>query len=253
MLTSAVEDSKHSQLRIQALAALGTLGRDPRSLHLIAAALGDADLDVRTAAVLAAGQTRSRNLTTGLRTLLDDKEPQVAFIAAITLSKMNDRSGEDILMAVVDGERSANATMIHGTRHSISKTLHSPTALAVIGIEQGASLFLGPFGYGLTAYEYMRKNSSTAGSARVLAIEQLAQQKSGPIRAELVASLSDKDLTVRTAAAKALGNYRDSATSAALYPLLDDNKAPVRLTAAAAFIKTTTRGSARPTKKIAQL
>ena len=93
-------DAKHPQTRIQGLAALGLL-RSPRSEKMIVDAMADPDVDVRTAAALAAGQTRDRNLTTPLRNLLDDKEPQVAFTAASTLWKMNDKSGEDILMAVV--------------------------------------------------------------------------------------------------------------------------------------------------------
>ena len=77
---------------------------------MITDAMGDPDVDVRTAAVLAAGETKDRNLTTPLRNMLDDKEPQVDFTAAMTLWKMGDKSGEDILMSVVDGDRSANAT-----------------------------------------------------------------------------------------------------------------------------------------------
>jgi len=236
-LTTAVKDPKHPQVRIQGLAALGTLGSNPRSLQLISAAMSDPDLDVRTAAILAAGQTKNLNLTTDLRTMLDDKEPQVAFTAAVTLWKMNDPSGEDILVAVVDGERSGNAKLMNGTRHSISKTLHSPSTLARIGTLQGASLLLGPFGFGITAYEYMRKNGGD--SARVNAIELLSQEKTGPIRAEFIAALSDKDPAVRAASAKALGSYHEPEVSDSLYPLLDDPKAPVRFTAAAAYINTT--------------
>src|ERR1700730_2722596 len=72
MLTNAVTDPKHTELRIQGLAALGTMGTNSRSIAKIAAAMGDKDLDVRTAAILAAGLTRSRDLTTNIRTLLDD-------------------------------------------------------------------------------------------------------------------------------------------------------------------------------------
>ena len=77
--------------------------RSPRSEKMITDAMADPDVDVRTAAALAAGQTKDRNLTTPLRNLLDDNEPQVVFTAATTLWKMGDKSGEDILMAVVDG------------------------------------------------------------------------------------------------------------------------------------------------------
>ena len=52
-------------------------------------------------------------------------------------------------------------------------------------------------------------------------------------------ALGDKDLTVRAAAAKALVDYHDKPTQMAVYALLEDNKEPVRLTAAAAYLRTT--------------
>jgi HEAT repeat protein len=238
MLTTAANDPKHPDSRIQALAALGTLGVNARAETLIVAAMKDPDVDVRTAAVLAAGQTKNRNLTTPIRNMLNDKEPQVAFASAITLWKMNDRSGEDILIAVVDGDRKATAGLKNSAVHTMNKDLHSPSALARIGALQAGSMLLGPFGIGITAYEYMRKNGGD--SARVTAIEQISQEKTNPIRANLVSALGDKDPAVRAAAAKALGtNYHDKAIADALLPVFDDPKRPVRLTAAAAYINAT--------------
>ncbi len=236
MLSDAAQDLKHTQTRIQALAALGML-RTPQSEKMISDGMNDAVLEVRTAAVLAAGQTKDPNLTTDLRARLDDKEPQVAFTSAITLWKMGDQSGEDILMAVVDGERSASPTLLHGTEHQISRDLHSPSTLARIGAMQGASMLLGPFGYGITAYEYLRRNGGDL--SRVTAIELIAQDKTGPIHTELIAALADKDPAVRAASAKALADYHDPPASQALFALLADPKYPVRLTAAAAYLRTT--------------
>jgi HEAT repeat protein len=238
MLTNAANDPKHADVSIQALAALGSLGVKARAETLIASAMKDPDVDVRTAAVLAAGQTKNRDLTTNIRNMLDDKEPQVAFAAATTLWKMNDRSGEDILIAVVDGDRKATAGLKDSATHTMNKDLHSPSTLARIGALQAGSMLLGPFGIGITAYEYKRKNGGD--SARVTAIEQISQEKTDPIRASLISALGDKDPGVRAAAAKALGtNYHDKEVTDALLPVLDDTKKPVRLTAAAAYINST--------------
>lgn len=235
MLTTSLDDIKHLDQRVQALAALGTMGGNPRAIKLISDSMGDKDLDVRTAAVLAAGTTKSPNLTTPLRALLDDKEPQVAFAAATTLWKMKDRSGEDILMAVVEGDRRANATLKNGTMHTMSKDLHNPSTLAKIGALQGASVLLGPFGFGITAYEYMKKNGGD--SARAQAIMMLSEEKTAPVRKDLLDALGDKDVAVRSAAAKALGEYRgDAAVSKGLADMFGDPKLPVRLTAAAAYL-----------------
>ncbi len=240
MLTDAVTDAKHADLRVQALAALGTMGNNPRSTKLIIDAMNDPDFDVRTAAVLAAGQTKDRNLTNNLRNMLDDKEPQVAFAAATTLWKMHDPSGEPILIAVVNGERSANDGPVKGGMHTAQKDLHRPGTLARLGALQGASMLLGPFGFGITAFEYMRKNG-TGNLTRVSAIDQLSESSTGPIRNTLIDALADKDPAVRAAAARAVGHYHDAAASDALYFAFDDSKAPVRLTAAAAYINSTTR------------
>lgn len=246
LLTDAAADPKSTQTRIQALAALGLL-RCTRAEKMITDAMAEPDLDVRAAAALAAGQTKDRNLTTPLRNLLDDKEPEVAFAAAMTLWKMNDKSGEDILMAVVDGERNAGPTLINGTKHKISKNLHDPAMLAKLGALQGASMLLGPFGFGITAFEYIHQSGGDV--ARASAIEELAQEKTEPIHKELLAALGDKDQVVRAAAVKALADYHDKATQMAVYALLTDSKQPVRLTAAAAYLRTT--GVPGPTAAVA--
>jgi len=236
LLEDASSDAKHAQTRIQALAALGLL-RSPRSEKMITAAMKDPDVDVRTAAALAAGQTKDRNMTTDLRNLLDDKEPEVVFTAAVTLWKMNDKSGEDVLMAVVDGDRSTSPTLMHGTEHKLNKDLHDPAMLARLGAMQGAAMLLGPFGFGIAAFNFIHQSGGNV--ARASAIELISQERTDPIHKELVAALGDKDPTVRAAAAKALADYHDKATSMAIYALLTDPKNPVRLTSAAAYLRTT--------------
>jgi HEAT repeat protein len=199
--------------------------------------MADPGLDVRAAAALAAGLNRDRTLEPNLLSLLDDKEPQVAFTAAMTLSKMGDRSGDDILVAVVDGERSAGPTMMHGAEHKIDNDLHNPEMLAWMGAMQGAEMFMGPFGYGIAAFEFMHQSGGDL--ARVSAIEQISKEMTEPVHKKLLAALGDKDAAVRAAAAEALADYHDNATSAAIYPLFADKKVPVRLIAAAAYLRTT--------------
>ena len=61
-------------------------------------------------------------------------------------------------------------------------------------------MLLGPFGFGITAYEFISQNGGDL--ARVSAIEEFHRRGRQPIYKELVAALGDKDLTVRAAAAK---------------------------------------------------
>jgi hypothetical protein len=237
MLTDAVSDGRKTELQTQALGALGMMGANPRSLALIQNAMLSPDVDVRTAAALAAGQTRSPLVAADLRKLLDDKQPQVAFTAALTLWKMHDRSGEDILIAVVDGDRGTSPKMMDGMKQDIHRELQDPAGIVKYGALQGAGMLLGPFGFGITAYEYLRKNGGD--SARVAAVEAIAENHTAPIRKSLMGALIDKDLGVRAAAAKALSRYPDPAVAVAISKLFLDEKPPVRLTAAAAYLVNT--------------
>lgn len=131
--------------------------------------------------------------------------------------------------------------------HSAHKELHHPSSLARLGALQGASMLLGPFGFSITAFEYMRKNGA-GNVARVTAIEQISENDTGPIRNALIEALTDKDPAVRAAAAKAVGHYHDPAAADALYAAFNDDKAPVRLTAAAAYLNSTAPRSSKPSR-----
>jgi len=243
LLTDNVQDPKHTDIRTQALNALSSLGSNPRADGLIAAAMKDPNLDVRTAAILAAGKTKSRSLVEPMRKLLNDAEPQVVFAAATTLWKQfADKSGEDILAAIAAGDRKASPSLIHGAEHDISRTLHSPSALEKIGIETGAGMVLGPFGFSISAVEYVRK--SGGDSARVQAIDLLAEDRTEGVRDQMKSALDDKDAGVRAAAVKVLGNFHRPQDFKAIAALLNDPKLPVRLAAAAAEIDLLS-GSAR--------
>ena len=104
---------------------------------------------------LAAGQTEDRTLNTQLRYMVDVKEPQVVFTAAMTLWRMGDASGEDILMAVADGDRGTNPTMMHGAEHKIDKDLHDPGKLARLGAMQGAAMMMDPSASVLRAVQFV--------------------------------------------------------------------------------------------------
>lgn len=241
ILKVAAADSKRPDTRAQAIAAIGTVQNIRITHKFIADALVDSDLDVRTAAILAAGATKDKGLYGKLRQMLDDKEPQIAFTAAFTLWKTGDRSGEDILLAVLDGERKTDAGLIKGTERDADKELHSPTKLAEFGARQGISMFAGPAGYGLTAWDFTHKHTGT--NPRITALDLLAEEKTANVHDSLLAALGDKDAQVRAAAARALGDYRDKATAMDLLTTFGDGKISVRLLGAAAYLRVTGGGS----------
>jgi HEAT repeat protein len=239
ILKTAAADH-HPETRALAVAAVATI-QDSRLTHkLISDGLVDSDLDVRTAAILAVGATKDKSLYGKLREMLDDKEPQIAYTAAITLWKAGDKSGEDILMAVIDGERKTDVGLIKGTERDADKEAHSPSKMANLAIRQSISMFAGPAGYGLTAWDYTHKH--TGENPRVTALDLLSQEKTANVHNSLLAALDDKDPQVRTAAARALGDYRDKSTAVNLLTTFTDGKMPVRLIGAAAYIRVTGTG-----------
>jgi HEAT repeat protein len=235
LLTESVAPGRSSHDRIQALAALGTMGNNDRAAKLIGDAIVDHESDVRIAAILAAGLTKNPALIPRLRQALDDDNPQVAYTAAITLWKMQDTSGQDLLAAVALGDRKAKPGLIKSEKHKADKDLHSPKTLAMIAVNQGSGYFLGPFGVGLKAIEMVDKNSGAA--TRAAAIGQLAQQHSDEVRETLIQDLTDAEPAVRAAAAKGLGRWPGEDTEKQLAPMFGDNKLAVRLTAAAAYLR----------------
>jgi hypothetical protein len=248
VLKNAATDEKKPDDRVQAVAAISTLQASPLAHKLVSDALNNSSIDIRTAAIIAVGTLKDTGLEGKVRQMLDDKEPQIAFIAATTLWKMGDKSGEDILMAVTAGDRKTDPGLIKSSERTAGKDLRSPTKLAEIGARQGAGYFLGPFGYGITVWDYTHQHPGV--NPRVVALTLLAQSQTANVHAALVGALTDKDPQVRAAAARALGDYRTKATGDSLLIAFDDPKLPVRLLSAAAYIRINSAAPLRrPTAK----
>lgn len=245
IITDAAGPGRPAHDRIQAMAALGTMGNDERAARLIEEGFTAKDYDVRVAAVLAAGQTKNPKLVPVLQRALDDDNAQVAYTAAITLWKMHDYSGEDLLVAVALGDRKAKPGLIKSEKHKAAKDLHSPKTMAVIAVTEGSGYFLGPFGVGIKAIEVVDKNSGA--SARAAAIDQLALQHTDQVHDVLVQDLTDGEPAVRAAAAKGLGRWQDDQTEKLVSPMFGDNKLAVRLTAAATYLRVVNHIPAPPT------
>jgi len=111
---------------------------------------------VRSAAALAAGLSRDRTLEPNLRSLLNDKEPQVAFTAAMTLSKMGDHTGDDILVAWWMANAAQGRRWSTDRAQDRQRPAH-PAMLTRLGRCRRAML-LGPFGVGITAFEFIHQS-----------------------------------------------------------------------------------------------
>jgi HEAT repeat protein len=250
-LTNSLTGTKNTDTRIAAVTALSLLGGNPRAEKLVRNAVGDPDIDVRLAAIVAAGEMikgGSHNLSQDVRDQLNSDDPKVAFTAASTLWKLDDPSGEDILIAVAQAERSADYSFIKGSEHNANRTLHSPAALAKIAVTQTMVILVPPVGMGMGAYGYLR---GAAGIApQVTAITEIARQQTNPVKAALISATKTKDQGARLAAAEALAKFHGMDVLDALRDLTtNDGKENVRLTASAAYIRVSTGAQTTSTAK----
>jgi len=226
---------KNYDRRAQAVTALGTIGLRPDVVSLIEASLTDKDAPVRQAAVEVLGRMKSRSSIPKLQAALDDPSAVVAFAAAKALWAIGDKSGEDLFLEVVAGDRKVSPSMIRGGLQQAHEEFHDPTALAELGAEQTAGAFFGPAGFGLTTAIEMAKDK--AAPARAASALLLADDKSDSAREALRDALQDKSWIVRAAAAEAIGAHGSANDVATLAPLLDDPHKEVRYRAAAAILR----------------
>jgi HEAT repeat protein len=220
--------------RVQAVTALGAIGPAPHVVDLLEVGLSDKDAMVRQTAAAVLGEMQARRAMARLKQALNDESAEVSFAAAQALWRMGDQSGRDLLWAVLEGERKTGPGMIEGGVRDAKKKLHSPAALAKIGIEQAAGL-LGPFSIGVWFTEDLMTDKGA--TARALSARLLGSDPDPSSRDQLWEALEDKNAAVRAAAARALGERGGSQSIPKLQPLLSDGNDGVRYMAAAALIR----------------
>ena len=234
VLSSGATDH-NARRRAEAIAALGTMVPTPRVLHLIEKALDDKDASIRQVAAMNLGQMHARRSIPKLRKALDDPAPEVSFAAAKALWSMGDRSGREIFIRILSGEKSSSPGLIKGEVEATKKELEDKKKLAIIGATEAASSLFGPAGFGIKILEEVTRDRSA--SARAMSAILLAHDTSLDGLRELQDALSDKNWIVRAAAAQALGTRRHRDQIQYLRPLLDDDKPAVRFMAAASILR----------------
>jgi HEAT repeat protein len=232
---------KNYDRRAQAIAALGTIGLRRSAVSLIEAGLKDKDAPVREAAADVLGTMKSHGSIPKLRAALDDNSGVVRFAAAHALWTMGDRSGQDLFLEVLDGDRKVSTGLVRGGLQQIHEEMHDPKALAELGSEQAAGAFLGPAGFGVTAAIELAKDKGVPG--RAISARLLGDDTSDDAREGLRGALQDKSWIVRAAAAEALGAHGSLSDLMTLAPLLDDPQKEVRYRAAAGIIRMTSHGA----------
>ncbi len=227
--------------RTAAVAALSAIGPRNDVVLLLKGALQDKDPLIRKNAALALGDMQARPAAAELRQLLDDASPDVSFAAASALWKMQDRSGRNLLLATLSGDRKGDGAIKSEVKSTV-KRYRDPKQLAIMGAREAAGTFLGPASMGIGVAQELMKDHGA--QSRAASATLLSKDPSPDAVHELTLALNDKNWAVRAAAAQALAISPGEVSAEVFEPLLIDDSTQVRDMAAAGIIRITC--AARP-------
>jgi HEAT repeat protein len=235
LLRQALEN-KNPDTRKQAVVALSLAAtRDPVFARL-EGVLQDQDVEVRLAAVASLAEVKTDSARAALRKALEDDVPEVSFAAAKALWAMQDPAGEQALLAVLGRQAKTSSNYISKQKRDALRMLHTPRVLFLFAFREGMGFAPVPgLGQGIGSMEALLTDPSVSGRATAALL--LGKDKGPATLDALKDALLDMDWSVRAAAVHSLALRDDPALKWNLEPMLDDNKTPVRLRAAAGVLR----------------
>jgi len=232
--------SANPDKRRQAITAAASMGPTPEALKIVAHGLRDRDTLVRQTAAAELGRMKSPLAIPYLREALKDC-PEVSFTAAVSLWKLGDKQGRDILQAVLEGQLHSSPGMVTGAIRDAKQKLRNPSSLAMMGAQEAAGALLGPASMGITVAKDALQDSGSP--SRVLAAKSLGEDPDPYALTLLEWALNDKSWAVRAAVAQALGRRGNPDCITKLQPLLSDTHPAVAYMAAASIIRLSSPGN----------
>ncbi len=221
--------------RVQDVVAMGIMRPQAKSVKLVESAFEDKDYSVRQAACGALEQMKSKQSIPKLHEMLNDKAPEVVFAAAKALYAMGDPTGREVLVAVLLGDQADSSGFFSSSMHDMKAKMHDPKGLVLLGVKEGAGAFLGPASMGIPVAEGLLKDSNASG--KTVAVALLAKDRQPETLKAIESTLTDKNWTVRAAAARTLALNEKTDAIDRIAALLDDEKDEVTYSAAAAVIR----------------
>jgi HEAT repeat protein len=229
-------DSGDFTVRVQVIQAVGLVGQTEALRTRLEGLLQDPNVSVRVAAVNAIADLKFTASLPALRKCLqEDTTPEVTFAAAKALYGMHDPAGESWLADVYDGTERAKSNVLHSQMRKFVGNFHSIESAGEFLVTSGVGYVPVPgVGAGLSAA--MGLLNDPALTPRAVSLILLARDKSARVDAFLRSGLSDKDWTVRAAAAQMIAFTARSGMREELVPLFDDKTEKVRFRAAGAYL-----------------
>lgn len=235
LLTSALED-KNPDTRKEAVMALSLAPSRGPLITRLESMLDDKDVKVRLATVASLSDLKSPREVPALKKALQDPVPEVAFAAAKALYEAHVPAGRATLLSVLGGETKTSSGFIKSEIRDGMRLMHTPRAMLMVGLKQGIGFIPVPgVGEGVTSLQGILNDSGVSGRATAALL--LGHEKDRQTIEALREALADKDWSVRAAAVHSLALQNKPALRKDFVPLLDDSKLPVRLRAAAAYLR----------------
>jgi HEAT repeat protein len=229
-------DAGNPETRKQAVVALSLTSGHGRLFDQLARMLQDKDVEVRLAVVASLGDVKSERSTAALRTALEDNVPEVSFAAAKALWARHDRAGREALLAVLGGESKSSSNFFSKQKREGLRMMHTPRTTLLFAVQQGVGFIPVPgLGQGVASMQGILASSAVPG--RALAALLLGADRDPATLEALRDGLSDKDSSVRAAAVHSMSLRNDPALKKEIEPLLQDDHEPVRLRAAAGYLR----------------
>jgi HEAT repeat protein len=238
VLRRGLED-KNPEIRKQAVVALSLAAQRGPLFRRMEEMLGDKDVEVRQAVVVSLAEVKTKSATAALRKALEDEVPEVSFTAAKALWARSDPAGREALLAVLAGESKTTSGFLSKQKREALRMMHTPRTTFLFAVRQGARLAPVPgVGEGIASMQSILTDSGVPGRASAALL--LGNDRGPAVLDALKDALSDKDWSVRAAAVHSLSLRNDPALKKELEPLLQDDKAAVRMRAAAGYLRLST-------------
>jgi HEAT repeat protein len=235
LLQHALE-ARNPDTRKQAVAALSLAANRGPLFDTLEQMLRDKDVEVRQAVVASLAEVKTTKATAALLRALNDDVPEVSFAAAKALFSRHHPAGKQALLAVLAKDSKTSSNFLTMQKRTALRMMHTPRTTFLFAVHEGIGFVPVPgLGEGIASMQGILTDSGVSGRATAALL--LANDKDRATLEALKDALSDKDWSVRAAAVHSLSLRNDPALIKDLEPLLQDDREPVRLRAAAAYLR----------------
>jgi len=235
MLSAALKDS-NPDTRKEAVIAISLIGPREPYLSDLASMLDDKDVQVRLATIASLVDLKSSRTIEALHKALKDDVPEVSFAAARALYGLNDPAGKEELLLVLGGQVKTSSGFLTKQKREAMRMMHTPRTMFMFALVHGAAFAPVPgLGAGVASMQELLSDPGVSGRATTALL--LGREKDKQTLQALRDALLDKDWSVRAAAVHSLALRNDPDLQEDFVPLLEDDKQPVRLRAAAGYLR----------------